>query len=120
MDLKALYAKGRKIEFEFDGQKGSVTYNPDMATRKHLKNWADKLQALQDGDDDSGVLDMVDEQLAELVRAWDLTAGEEPIPITRESIAELPIQLKQAIRTAIYGDNGEEAKKGKRTSSMTG
>lgn len=118
MDLTNIYKNGRAIPFEFAGEKGTLTYRPDKATRKHLRVWAEKIEKL--GSDDQAVLDLIDEQLLELISAWDLTEGETPLPITKESIDSLPVQLKNVMRTAIYSDNGEESKKSSRRSSMTG
>lgn len=121
MDLQALYNAGRSVSFDFGGQTGRLVYHPEKATRKELRKWADKIDAAADQPNaDQVILDIVDEQLLELLKSWDLTEGETPLPVSRESIDALPVQLKSVMRNAIYSDNGEEAKKGRRTSSMTG
>lgn len=118
MDLSNLYMNGRTIHFEFGGEKGKLTYRPDKATRKQLRLWADKIEKVES--DDQAALDLIDEQLLELISAWDLTEGDKPLPVSAEVIDSLPVQLKNVMRTAIYSDTGEEAKKSSKKSSMTG
>lgn len=118
MEISNLLAHKRTIQVEFAGNTVKVTYDPAKVTQRNNNAWADKADEVR-GDTDK-LLEVLDEQFIEMVVGWDLTEGGDPYPITKESVWGLPRPFINAIRTAIFSDEGEMSKKDKRMTSMTG
>lgn len=115
MDITEL-TTGREIPVTFGPKQFKITYRPEMATRKKLREFSDQLEAAPEGT----ALDVTMEFICDLVLAWELVKSGEPIPITPEALAkDVPLPVLNAIRSAIYSDVGE-APKLRKTSSMSG
>lgn len=122
MDISDLVNQEKGVPIEFGAMKFKVWYRVSQATRSNLLGWSEKVQAAQSDPDKNvdDVLKIVDEQLVELLTRWDLTDKGAPYPCTAETLAGMPEPIKNTIRMAIYQDNGTDAKKEQRKSSMTG
>jgi len=99
MDLKKR-ANGRPLTVTFDeGEKIELTFNPNAITPAFLA----ELQTRKIGEEGSDVAQgaaaagLVVDTLAQVLASWDLTDGGEPIPLTREGIASVPLDILSKI-----------------------
>lgn len=99
MDLAALKAGVADVTATYKERTFRVGYRPESVTEEDLLT----LEAFQDK---SGValLQATVEPICRLLVRWDLTMGDEPLPVNEESIKFLPPRMRVSILEAIMGD----------------
>ena len=98
INLTAVMANTKTIQFEYEGQTMPLTYKPATLTAKFLSD-------LQDGQ----TANALSEGFCELVTDWDLRNGTKKLDITPENVASLPIQMLRQMIQGIVAD-GEVGK----------
>lgn len=97
LDIRSLSARSREISVEYAGEIIRVTYAPAKVTPAWERGFQEALK------DEWRTRALVD-ALAEILVGWDLTEEGAPLPVTRESLARLPLDLLGAIFSAIMED----------------
>lgn len=106
MDLTALREKKAKIKLTFDGEEVNCEFLPNKITPEY---WA-RLQGLSTAEateEETGNRDVV--FLADTMPWWDITAGGEALPPTRENLRLCPNSLLAAIVGEILDYVGKQA-----------
>lgn len=94
MDLSSIRKDRSSVTVDFMGETLTLKYRPAMITPKTYHKLAEA--------------DSVDELsafFADLIVDWDLTKGGDPMPVNKENVAELPMQLIRGISSAIMSDS---------------
>lgn len=102
MDLQNIIADRASAVAKFMGEELAFRYRPGLLT-------PDLFDRIQNGMSQ----DELGELYATILVDWDLTKNGREVPITAESVKQVPIQLLRAIMTAIMEDvpQGEAVKR---------
>lgn len=90
IDLQALRAVTREIAVDICGETLRVTYRPAAITEAAVRGL--------------GQADAPFQLLVDAIASWDLMDGEAMVPITVESLKELPVELATAAIDAILDE----------------
>lgn len=110
MRLSAAVSKANTIEVEFDNEETlKVEYRPASYTPAQLSKMRAESEAAAENDEDAALSRMVDTMLQLLV-SWDLTEDDgTEIPLTREALQHVPLNLFNEVISAV----GEDQQAGK-------
>lgn len=86
----------------------TLEYYPSRVTEKTIAD----LRSLSESNDSASVVagfDKLNGVLVTLIKSWDIYDGEQPLEISKEALAELPMFLRAQMAKAIMGDFRPEA-----------
>jgi hypothetical protein len=111
MDVKSLIGETKAVEYEFGGERGSVSYRPGVFTLAFDHELLDSV-----GKND---IPRFAAALSNLIAGWDLANDGQPIPVTAEGIMSVPQLVLDAILGTIRADTRPSESEGKALSGPT-
>lgn len=98
MDIDGIRNDRAKAQVEYMGETVKFTYRPAMITAENYSTLLHGTDLVELGELFSGI-----------ISSWDLTAGGNPLPLSKQSFARLPLMLYKSIARQITQEVPQKA-----------
>lgn len=116
VSLKKFISNSARVTLDFgDGDLLNVDYYPGRISERtfaQLQQFAQMAEASGQGSIDSltGGFGALNAVMAEIIQTWDLLADDDiPVPLTKDSLAEVPFMIRIEVAKAVMQDFRPEA-----------
>lgn len=109
INIQELGKKIRPVTFEFMGEKGTLHYRAGANTARAAIEWQERFDS-----EEENQIELLAERLTEIIDSWDLVDGDKPLPVTQDTLLDLPMPLLEAMMRAIIDSQNPQTRKSRR------